>query len=53
MAEDLRLTEERRASEFQMTLKRIDVEKKDLQKRIDEKDEKIAGEEFLFFFFYW
>lgn len=43
MADDLRAAEDRRSTEWQSTIRRIEQEKKDLQKRLDEKEAKIGG----------
>lgn len=48
MGDDMRMIEERKGHEYQMALKRIEVEKKDLQKKLDDKDNKIAGEVKIF-----
>ncbi|KAL7640451.1 UNVERIFIED_CONTAM: hypothetical protein RMT77_008726 [Armadillidium vulgare] len=43
MGDDVRMIEERKGHEYQMALKRIECEKKDLHKKLEEKDNKIAG----------
>ena len=43
MAEDLRNAEERRATELQQMNVRYDFEKKELQKKLDERESKIGS----------
>ena len=43
MAEEGRQAEERRAADLQSVIKGLDYEKKDLQKRLQDKEAKVAG----------
>ena len=43
MAEDSRLQEERRAGELAAAIKGLDYEKKDLNKKLQDKDARITG----------
>ena len=46
MADDLRAAEERRAIELQQMMNRMDYEKKELQKKLDERESKIGSKFF-------
>lgn len=42
--EEARTAEERRSNELQSFLKKSDQEKKDLQKRLDDRESRLSGE---------
>lgn len=42
--EEARTSEERRSNELQSFLKKSDQEKKDLQKRLDDKESRLSGQ---------